>query len=159
MSNSHYSLLGFKTTRRDWAMKEFNSLLDEWRAWKREVDAIRDHPYDTNRQSDVFADGEENMSRHAILQTKTITFLDNNISGHGFVVGRDGNSIDRTDLRLRIRVRHRIQELEELSASLQYATVPDSFWKEKAKALVSAITANPSNGADILEKALRNPFT
>ncbi len=33
---------------------------------------------------------------------KTITFLDNNVSGHWFIYGRTNKNTDRTDLRLNI---------------------------------------------------------
>ena len=71
--------------------------------------------------SEVYADGEENITKHGILQEKTLVFLENNISGHGFISGRDGTKIDRTDLRLKIRVKHRLDDLEELRACLEYA--------------------------------------
>lgn len=98
------------------------------------------------------------MGKHAILQVKTFTFVDNNISGHGFIHGRDGRHVDRTDLRLKIRVKHRIQELEELRASIPYAAVPDAFWKEKAKTLISKLTEEPYKGVEVLAEALKNPF-
>jgi hypothetical protein len=151
-------LLVLKTPRSDWVAEELGRLLDEWHAWRKEVDAIVDQPYDRNTHLEVFADGEENMSKHAILQAKTFTFLDNNISGHGFVHGPDGQHIDRNDLRLKIRVKHRIQNLEELRASLPYAAVPDSFWRDKAKTLISKIAENPYKGAEVLADALKNPF-
>jgi hypothetical protein len=64
---------------------------------------------------------EQNIKRHRILQEKTLAFLEENIIGHGFISGRDGTKIDRTDLRLNIRVKHRIDDLDELRACLEYA--------------------------------------
>jgi hypothetical protein len=102
-------------------IKKLDALLGEWRSWEKEVAEIRDHPYNRMIQTDVYADGEENIKKHRILQEKTLVFLENNISSHGFIRGRDGTKIDRTDLRLNIRVKHRIDDLDELRACLQYA--------------------------------------
>jgi len=104
------------------------------------VEQIQDHPYDPNIQLDVFADGEENMQKHEVLQAKTLTFLNNNISGHGFIKGFDGSGCDRTDLRLKVRVKHRFHELRILQSCLKYAEVPDSLWKKKGKELVEKIS-------------------
>lgn len=150
--------LVLKTTRKDFVAAELGRLIDEWYAWRDHVENIVDHPYDRNMCSDVYADGEENMSKHATLQAKTLTFLDNNLTGHGFIQGRDGRHIDRTDLRLKVRVKHRIQDLEELRASLPYAVVPDSWWKERAKTLVERITDEPYKAVEITMDALKNPF-
>lgn len=123
MKDSRPEPLVLTTPRKDWVAAELGRIIDEWYAWRVEVDTIVDHPYDKNTHSEVYADGEENMSKHAVLQAKTRTFLDNNLSGHGFIHGRDGRHIDRTDLRLKVRVKHRIQELEELRASLPYVAI------------------------------------
>ena len=69
----------------------------------------------------ILADGEENIKKHKILQAKTLEFLEKNIAGHGFISGRDGTHVDRTDLRLNFRVKHRLDELDELRACLEYA--------------------------------------
>ncbi len=73
---------------KDWVVKELNKLIDEWEAWQKDVVQIQDHPYNRNTQTEVFADGEENMRKHEILQGKTLTFLNNNIRGHGFIIVR-----------------------------------------------------------------------
>ena len=110
--------LAFINPNRRWVIKELDKLLTEWETWSSEVDQIVDQPYDHNTQLEVFADGEIMMQKHEILQSKTATFLDNNISGHGFIAGFDGSHCDRTDLRLKHRVKHRIQELRVLRACL-----------------------------------------
>lgn len=98
-------------------MRELEDLYNEWVRWSESVDQIKDQEYDRQRQSEVYADGEQMMQKHDILQAKTLTFLNNNISGHGFIDGFDGNGCDRTDLRLKYRVRHRIHNLDLLMAS------------------------------------------
>lgn len=110
--------LAFINPNRRRIIKELDKLLAEWEAWSREIDQIVDQPYDHNTQLEVFADGETMMQKHEILQTKTKVFLDNNIRGHGFITGFDGSHCDRTDLRLKQRVKHRLQELRVLCACL-----------------------------------------
>ena len=46
-------------------------------------------------------------------------FLEQNITGHGFIHGRDGTHVDATGLRLKFRVKHRLQELDELRACVE----------------------------------------
>ena len=124
-------LLDIVTLDQSWVLAELETLYSEWKDWEATVARIVDQPYDKSKQSDVFADGEENMKRHDILQAKTLTFLDQNIKGHGFIKGINGDRIDRTDLRLKIRVKHRIHNLEVLRASLRYRRNTQSGPKEK----------------------------
>jgi hypothetical protein len=110
------------SSSRKWVLSNLESLYKEWCDWADLVSQIEDHTYDTDSQTEVWADGEENMQAHDCLQAKTLTFLDNNIKGHGFIKGFDGKSCDRTDLRLKHRVKNRLHRLEVLMASLEYAT-------------------------------------
>jgi len=71
-----------------------------------------DQPYDRDTESAVFADGRDAMLKHDVLQRKTLTFLSRNISSHGFISGFDGQNVDRTDLKLKVRVEHRLRDLE-----------------------------------------------
>ncbi len=114
---------------REWILSELEQLYSEWQEWADKVSQIEDHPFDAQFQTEVWADGEENMQAHARLQAKTLTFLDNNIQGHGFIDGFDGKGCDRTDLRLAHRVKHRLQRLEILRDSLKYAVEEQSINK------------------------------
>ena len=144
---------------RSWVGSEFEKLYAEWVSWQAEVAQIIDQPYDRNTQSEVFADGEDNMRKHDVLQAKTLTFLNNNIKGHGFIDGFDGTHIDRTDLRLRIRVKHRMHQLDMLRASLEYAKVPEAFWKQKGKELVEILLKKSGDAAvDVAASYLKNPM-
>ncbi|MCB2226809.1 MAG: hypothetical protein KQH53_09040 [Desulfarculaceae bacterium] len=143
-----------------WVKNELEKLYLEWVGWQREVAEIKDQPYDQNIQLDVFADGEDMMHRHTILQAKTLTFLNNNIRGHGFVVGFDGTRIDDITSRLRYRVKHRIADLEILRASLQYAIVPEGYFKKKGREIAEkVVNKSIETGGDIIADYLKNPFT
>lgn len=144
---------------RAWVTAEFEKLYDEWVSWQAEVAKIVDHPYDRNTQSEAYADGEDNLLKHDILQAKTLTFLNNNIRGHGFIEGFDGGCIDCTNLRLSIRLKHRMHDLNMLRASLQYAKVPDAFWKQKGKELIEKLAKKSGDAAvDIAASYLKNPL-
>lgn len=106
-------------------IRNINSLIDEWLEWQKEVAEIVDQPYERNTQLDVFADGAEMMARHEQLQAKTLTYLNNTVANHGFISGLDGSHCDSTDLRLRFRVQHRIQELRVLVSCLKGAEMED----------------------------------
>jgi hypothetical protein len=114
--------LAFKNPNNKAAIiKRLDALIAEWRAWQKEVEQLGDDPHDPflPKPGNIGADGEENIEKHRILQAKTLEFLDQTITGHGFISGRDGTKIDRTDLRLKIRVKHRIADLDELRACLE----------------------------------------
>ena len=152
--------LAITSGRRNWVLEEFQKLLEEWRAWEVHVALIQDQPYNLNTHSEVFADGEENMRRHTILQAKTLTFLNNNFAGHGFLSGFDGTHIDRTDLRLKVRVKHRLLELDVLHASFPYAKLPEAFWKQQGKELVERPSRKTGDAAvDVAASYLKNPLS
>ena len=144
--------------RKQWVVEELAKLMAEWESWKKDVSQIVDQPYDKSKQLEVFADGVENMERHSILQMKTIIFLDNNTSAHWFIKGRDGGGCDRTDLRLKYRVSHRLKDIKEISASLEYALLTDSYWKQKAKEVIDKMAdKSPEAALEILSSYLKNP--
>ena len=146
--------------RHDWVRSEFEKLLREWEEWQVTVSKIEDHPDDKRTHTEVFADGEENMERHEILQAKTLTFLNINIEGHNFIRGFDGEHIDRNDLRLNVRVKHRLRDLRILKECLQYADVADGFWAEKGKEILDTIsTKAPAEAIKIIAGYLKNPFS
>ncbi|WP_243384122.1 hypothetical protein [Geothrix alkalitolerans] len=142
-----------------WVVAELEKLYLEWSDWQQQVLQIVDQPFDRNTHSEVYADGEGMMLKHEILQAKTLTFLNNNVKGHGFICGFDGRHIDRTDLRLSIRVKHRLAELEILKACLQYAKVPDAYWKQKGKEMVEHLAKKSGDAAiDAAASYLKNPM-
>src|SRR5216683_1062111 len=102
------------------------------------------NPFDP-KPGRILADGEENIKKHSILQEKTLEFLEQNIIGHGFIRGRDGTHVDRTDLRLKFRVKHRLEELDELRARLEYAGNQESapLGKTPAERRAELVTLKP----------------
>ena len=152
--------LKIRNPRHDWVQSEFEKLLREWEEWQVTVAKIEDHPYDKNTQSEVFVDGEENMERHEILQAKTLTFLNINVDGHNFIRGFDGGHVDRSDLRLNVRVKHRLTDLRILKECLQYADIADGFWVQKSKKILDTIsTKAPAEAIKIIAGYLKNPFS
>ncbi|MGQ0555237.1 MAG: hypothetical protein ACT4PN_04740 [Nitrospiraceae bacterium] len=126
--------LSFIHSNGQWVIIELEKIMGEWEAWSNEVGQIADQPYDRNTQSEVYADGESMMHKQEVLQSKTRVFLDRNVRGHNFVAGFDGSHVDRTDLRLKHRVKHRIQDLRVLHACLktiqsEEKTEPESSMK------------------------------
>jgi len=150
--------LALTNPNKKWVVKELDVLVEEWRAWQEEVRKIPvppRNPYDP-RPDNVLADGEENIQKHHVLQEKTLVFLDNNIEGHGFIYDRDGTRIDRTDLRLDIRVKHRVSDLEVLRACIQYAKVPEAYWKATAKEMLEKVAGKgPELATEIAAKYLQ----
>jgi len=141
-----------------WVVKELDALIEEWRTWQEEVRKIPVPPrnrYDP-RPDDVLADDEENIQKRNVLQEKTLVFLDNNIEGHGFISDRDDCRIDRTDLRLDIRVKHRVDDLEVLRACIQYAKVPEAYWRATAKEMLEKPAGRePELATDVAVKFLQ----
>jgi hypothetical protein len=147
--------LAFKTPHKSRVIKELDAFIQEWRAWQRKIDdEIGGDPINPldPKPGRVYLDGEENLKRHHILQERTLAFLNKNIQGHGFIYGRDGTKIDRTDLRLNIRVKHRINDLDEIRARIDYAEIPAGRMK-KGLAKVGGIV--PDVIANVITKLLR----
>jgi hypothetical protein len=120
-----------KTPRKNRIIKELDAFISHWRFWATEVSQIIDHPYNRMTQTSVYLDGEENMKRHNHLQERTLAFLNKNIVGHGFIHGQHGENVDRIDQRLKIRVSHRLNDLDVLRARIDYAEMPERFKKTK----------------------------
>lgn len=150
--------LALTNPNKKWVIKKLDVLIEAWRAWQEEVQKI---PFPSRKPyypiaDDVLADGEENIQKHHVLQEKTCVFLDNNIEGHGFICGRDGTRIDRTDLRLDIRAKHRVNDLKVLRACIQYAKVPEAYWKATAKEMLEKVAGKgPELATEIAAKYLQ----
>lgn len=146
---------------RAWCAKEVDRLLDEWRSWGRVVENLEDSPdYNPRTSSEAIKDGWDNLRKHEILREKTLVFLRNHFRGAEFVLEKwPDHPHENVTSRLKGRVREWIHRLEMLQASLEYARVPDGFWKEKGKELVSAIAKSaPEKAVEIAAAALKNPM-
>jgi hypothetical protein len=126
--------LAFKSPNKNAVIKELDSFIGKWRAWEKEVDKLGSDPIDPfdPRPGRVHLDGEENRKKHTILQERTLAFLDKNLVGHHFISGKYGDGVDSVNLRLNIRVKHRLIDLDELRARIDYAEVPPGSFKKTA---------------------------
>ena len=151
--------LAFRNDNKAWVVAELKKLVLEWEQWQEHCAQIEDHPYNKSTHSEIWADGAENLNRHEILRAKTLTFLDNNLAGHNFMNSNECDEpFERTDLRLNLRVPHRVLDLRILEASIEYAHVPDSFWRSQGKLLVEKLADKaPEKAAEIAAGFLRNP--
>ncbi len=152
--------LSIRNPNAAWVTSELAKLYSEWKAWHDYVLTIEDHDYDRNTHAECYADGVENIRKHEILRAKTLAFLDNNIEGHDFMLSNQYELPYEDNMgRLRTKLPHRIHELDILIASLQYAAVPEGFWKEQGKKMVEQLaTVAPEKAADAAASWLRNPF-
>lgn len=143
-----------KTSNRRRVIKELDRFIHEWREWEAEVANLGSDPVDhfDPRPGRPYLDGEANIKRHNILQAKTLALLDENVEGHGFICGRDGQHIDRTDLRLNIRVKHRLTDLDELRARIEYAEVPPGIIRRTGTKIGTLI---PDMISDTIAKAIK----
>jgi hypothetical protein len=154
--------LQISTPNKAWVVKEFDKLLDEWRAWNESAKSFIDSA-DYNQQtcSEAVKDGWENLKKHEILREKTLVFLRNNFMGSGFIFENwPTHPHESNTSRLRDRVPNWVHRLEILQASIGYARVPEGFWKEKGKELVTAITKlAPEKATEVAASYLKNPMS
>lgn len=144
-----------------WVVKELDKLLAEWRAWNEVTQSLDDSPdYDPETCTEAIKDGHANLDKHAILREKTLVFLRNHFTGAAFIFENwPPHPHESNTSRLRERVPNWIHRLEILEASVGYARVPDSFWKERGKELISAVTKTaPEKAAEVAASYLKNPL-
>jgi hypothetical protein len=153
--------LAITNPNKAWVVKEFDKLLTEWRAWNDVVRSLGESAdYDPQTCTEAIKDGWENLRKHEILREKTLVFLRNHISGAAFIFQNwPSHPHESNTSRLRDRVPNWIHRLEILEASIAYARMPESFWKEKGKELVSVITKTaPEKAVEIAASYLKNPL-
>jgi hypothetical protein len=144
-----------------WCVKEVDKLLYEWRSGNQVVQNLADSPdFNPSTCSEAIKDGRDNLKKHEILREKTLVFLRNNFTGYEFILEKwSTHPHEDVTSRLRRRVPEWVHRLEMLQAALEYARVPDGFWKEKGKELVSAIAKKaPEKAAEIAAAYLKNPM-
>jgi hypothetical protein len=104
-------------------------------------------------------DGFANIRKHELLRERTLVFIANNFTGYGFLF-ENWQSHPHEDVtsRLARRVPGWIHRLETIGSCIEYARVPDSFWKAKGKQLVDEIIkATPEKAVDVATSYLKNP--
>ncbi len=103
-------------------------------------------------------DGFATRQTHEILRQKTLVFIGNNFSGYSFLFEYWPTHPHENNIALAKIVPGWIQRLKALLACIEYALVPDGFWKEQGKKLISKIAAaGRDRAAEVAEKFLRKP--
>ena len=143
-----------------WVVQELDNLRNEWAEWLGAAQNLEDSPdYDPQTCTEAIKDGFANRRKHDIIREKTLVFIGNNFTGYEFLFEnwRPHPHEDNTS-RLAEIIPDWIHRLETLNASIEYARVPDGFWKEKGKQLVDEIfRAAPDKAVGIATSYLQNP--
>lgn len=156
----YFENLEMKNPNKSWVIKELGKLIGEWETWCEFTKVIPDHEYNSNTQTIVFMDGEENIHKHEILVQKTVTFLTNNFVNFTFMIrSRNGQLYEGHDCRLQLNAKYRLNELKAIQNSIDYAVVPDSFWKQKGIQIVDKLAdKSPEVAAELVTHYLKDPF-
>ncbi|MQX28880.1 hypothetical protein [Sinorhizobium meliloti] len=144
-----------------WVVAELDKFLAEWRDWLRFVSELPDSPdYNPQTCTDAIKDGWENIRKHDVLREKTLTFLATNFGGYDFLfLNWPRPPHENNMVRKAVVVPGWIHRLETLTACIDYARVPDGFWKEQGKKMVEQLAlVAPEKAADTAASWLRNPF-
>ena len=144
-----------------WVVAELDKLRKEWADWlavARELPVSPD--YDPNVGSEAVMDGFDNLRKQDTLREKTLVFIGNNFSGYAFLFENwPSHPHEDVTSRLANRIPSWMHRLETLAASIEYARVPDSYWKEKGKELVDQVVkTTPKKAIDIAASYLKNPM-
>jgi hypothetical protein len=153
-------VLALTNPNRGWVVNELDQLLCEWRSWLETARHLPDSPdYNPQTCSEAIKDGFANRRKHAVLRDKTLVFIGNNFSGYAFLFENWRPYPHESNIhRLVDIVPGWIQRLETLSACIDYARVPDGYWKTKGKELVGAVMKAPDKAVDIAASYLKNPM-
>jgi hypothetical protein len=139
-------------------VEQLDKLVAEWRSWLKVVEELTDSPeYDPNTCTEVIKDGRDNIRKHDVIREKTLIFLANNFEGYDFLFSNWPDYPHENNLaRKREIVPGWIHRLETLQACIEYARVPDGYWKSRGKQLVDAIAGKgPEKAAELVAAALK----
>jgi hypothetical protein len=143
-----------------WIVKEADALRREWVASLETSRKLGISPdFDPTTCSEAIKDGRENRRKHELLRERTLVFIANNFSGYSFLF-ENWPSYPHEDNASRLAkiIPIWIHRLDTLIACIEYARVPDGFWKEQGKKLVSKVAeVGPEKAAEVAENFLRNP--
>jgi hypothetical protein len=153
----------FATTNpnKAWVAKELSSLLSQWKDWLTFTESLEDSPdYNPNTSTEALKDGRDNRRKHEILREKTLVFIGNNFVGYDFLFQNwPSHPHEDNTARLFKIIPGWVHRLETLIACLDYAVVPDGYWKAKGKQLADkVIEVGADKGADIAASWLKNPL-
>ena len=151
----------FSNPNKAWVVQETDSLLQQWQDWFTAAQSFPDSPdYKPNEQAEALRHGRGKINQHEILREKTLVFLRNNFNGFEFIVNNWPDHPHESNISaLTQRIPVWIHRLEMLQASIDYARVPEGFWKEKGKDLANFIfKIGPEKGAEVAASWLKNPF-
>jgi hypothetical protein len=155
------AILVITTSNRAWVVNELDQLRKQWSEWLQVAMSLPDSPeYDRNTCAEVIKDGRDNIKKHAVLREKTLTFIANNFEGYEFLFFNWPSHPHEDNLSRLVKVIPGwIHRLEMLAESIEYARVPDTFWKSKGKQLVEkVVSVSPDKAAEIAASWLKNPF-
>lgn len=141
-----------------WVVEQVDRLRKEWEEWLAVAEALPDSPeYDPQTCTEVIKDGEANIRKHDIQREKTMTFLASNFEGYGFLFESwpDHPYEDNTARRFKV-IPSWIHRMETLAACIEYARVPDGYWKSRGKQLVEAVAGKaPEKAVEIAAAYLK----
>ncbi|HBP89191.1 MAG TPA: hypothetical protein DD706_16005 [Nitrospiraceae bacterium] len=151
----------FLNPNKAWVVQETDNLLQQWRDWLAAAKSFPDSPeYDSNRETEALRHGRDKHNQHEILREKTLVFLRNNFIGFEFIVHNYRDHPHESNISaLTQKIPVWIHRLEMLQAGIDYARVPDGFWVEQGKKLVTSIAkSGPEKAAEIATSYLKNPL-
>ncbi|MFC6486933.1 hypothetical protein [Nitratireductor sp. GCM10026969] len=150
--------LSFVNPNKALVVEQLDKLLAEWRAWLKVVEDLPDSPeYNPDTCTEVIKDGRDNIRKHDTLREKTLVFLASNFEGYDFLFANWPTPPHEYNLaRKREIVPGWIHRLETLQACIEYARVPDGYWKSRGKQLVESMAGTgPEKAAELAATALK----
>lgn len=154
------AIFSITNPNKGWVVQELDKLRNEWAEWLEVSQNLGDSPdYDPQTCTEAIKDGFANRRIHDVLREKTLVFIGNNFSGYEFLFENwPSHPHEDNTSRLAKIIPGWTHRIETLSSSIEYARVPDSFWKAKGKQLVDEVVkATPEKAAEIATSFLKNP--
>lgn len=141
-------------------VQELDKIRKEWAAWLEFGKGLGvSSEFDPSTCTECIKDGYENLRKHEVLREKTLVFIGNNFTGYRFLFENwPRPPHEDSTSRIARKAPGWIQRLDTLAAAIEYARVPDGYWKARGKDLVGAITkAGPEKAIDVATSFLKNP--
>jgi hypothetical protein len=138
-----------------WVVSALDKLRQEWVAWLKFTQGLGiSSEFNPQTCTEAIMDGLENRQKHDVLREKTLVFIANNFSGYEFLFESWPTYPHESNTsRLRAIIPGWINRLDILNACIDYAHVPDGFWKEQAKKLVSKIAeVGPEKATEVAHR-------